>query len=74
MAYLHQYKNTKTITASVFQEPAGLDGVWRLHKCHIWYSGLYFLNIGNWGCPSKVNNAMLGYSIAKKVKMIFPTL
>ena len=46
----------------------------RLHKYHIWYFGLHFSNIGYWGYPSKANNAVLGYSVVKKVKMIFPNI
>ena len=58
----------KAIIVFVFNESADLDGVWRLYKYHIWYFGLHFSNIGYWGRPSKANNTMLGYSIAKKWK------
>ena len=68
MAHPYQKKSIKTQIVSVFKESAGPDGVWRLHKYHICYFRLHFSNIGYWECPSKAQNAMLDYSIAKKWK------
>ena len=65
MTHLYQNKNMKTLVVFPFKESARPDGVRRLHKVHIWYFGLQFSSIGYWGYPSKANNRMLGYSIAK---------
>ena len=34
----------------------------------VFWTTVHFSNVEYWGCPSKVNNAMLAYSIAKKWK------
>ena len=63
-AFLPKQKHKSPNSFCLIRSP-GPGRVRRLHKYHIWYFGPHFLNIGCWGCPSKANNTILGYSIEK---------
>ena len=73
MTHLYQNKNIKTLIVPVFKKLAGPGGIRKLHKYHTWYFEPHFSNIGYWGCPSGANNTMLGYFVAKKLKIIWLT-
>ena len=63
-AFLPKRKHKSPNSFCLIRSP-GPGRVRRLHKYHIWYFRPHFLNIGCWGCLSKANNTILGYSIKK---------